>query len=95
VVVVLVVAPVVEVVVVVVVVVVVAAAVVVVVLVKTNNVLSYNRDMATTRLHAMLILACSSYSACRAVHFWLSFSLREHQGALKARISKKGQKLPT
>jgi hypothetical protein len=36
----------------------------------------------------MLILAAQSHSACRAVHFWLISSLREHQGAFRARIRK-------
>jgi hypothetical protein len=36
----------------------------------------------------MLILAAQSYSACRAAHFWLIFSLREHPGAFRARIRK-------
>jgi hypothetical protein len=40
----------------------------------------------------MLILACPSYSACRAEHFWLIFSLREHQGAFRARNTKKRRK---
>jgi hypothetical protein len=31
---------------------------------------------------AILISGCSSHSACRAAHFWPSFSLREHQEAL-------------
>jgi hypothetical protein len=42
--------------------------------------------------HAMLILAAQWYSACRAMHFWLILSPREHPGAFRARSSKNGEK---
>jgi hypothetical protein len=48
---------------------------------KTKN----KQTKENTKQHAMLIWAAQSHSACRAVPFWLLFSLREHQGALRAR----------
>jgi hypothetical protein len=46
----------------------------------------------TKNWHAILILGCSSYSAGRAVHFWLILSLREHQRAFLGSKAKKTQK---
>jgi hypothetical protein len=41
-----------------------------------------------------MLWACWSPSACRAVHFWLKSSLREHQIAFKLRNRKKEETKP-